>query len=264
MAVTRAILIEDIDYPRVEPYRTLRQPDAFGRRDGGFIAQGEVVLSNAMAAGRYTFSSVLVAERRLDGLAALFARLPVYAAAQDVLDGIAGFSVHRGVLAHGYVPPPPRAEALLDTLPHQAVVIGLVGINDVENMGSIFRNAAAFGASAVLVDATCCDPLYRRAVRVSVGGSLVAPYARLDRGEDLLDLLRGAGFEVLAFAPQGDAPLKHLRPVSRLALLLGAEGPGLSADMLAKVQTVAIPMAGGIDSLNVATASGIALHHVLG
>jgi tRNA G18 (ribose-2'-O)-methylase SpoU len=137
----------------------------------------------------------------------------------------------------------------------------LFGIANHDNMGGIFRNAAAFGADAVLLDADCCDPLYRKAIRVSVGGALVVSFARMRRGEDVLALLDRHGFTALALTPAGAADLKGVIPPARAAVLLGAEGPGLPANILSRASAVRIPMA-GFDSLNVATASGIVLHHL--
>jgi tRNA G18 (ribose-2'-O)-methylase SpoU len=143
-----------------------------------------------------------------------------------------------------------------------AIAVALFGIGNHDNMGAIFRNAAAFGADAVLLDAACCDPLYRKAIRVSVGAALSVPFARLPAGSDALELLRRHGVEPVALSPSGSASLAELRRPARAALLLGAEGPGLAPAVLARCRTVAIPMAGAFDSLNVATACGIALHHL--
>jgi tRNA G18 (ribose-2'-O)-methylase SpoU len=127
-------------------------------------------------------------------------------------------------------------------------------------MGGLFRNAAAFGVDAVLLDAICCDPLYRKAIRVSVGGVLTVPFATVDG--DMVETLLRHGLEPVALSPSGETPLHSFTPPSRAALLLGAEGPGLPAETLARCRTVSIPMAGSFDSLNVATTSGIALHHL--
>jgi tRNA G18 (ribose-2'-O)-methylase SpoU len=114
-----------------------------------------------------------------------------------------------------------------------------------------------------MLDADCCDPLYRKAIRVSVGAALTVPYARLERGADLVAVLAAAGFEVLALSPAGIAELEDVAPRPRQAVLFGAEGPGLALEVMARARTVRIPMAGGFDSLNVATASGIVLHHLV-
>ncbi|NBU29756.1 MAG: RNA methyltransferase, partial [Caulobacteraceae bacterium] len=127
-----------------------------------------------------------------------------------------------------------------------------------------FRNAAAFGVDAVVLNADCCDPLYRKAIRVSVGGVLVTPFARLASGQDLVGALRSAGLVPLALSPSGALPLSRLERPARVAVLLGAEGPGLSAGVMDQCQTVAIPMAAGFDSLNVSTTAGIVLHHLCG
>jgi tRNA G18 (ribose-2'-O)-methylase SpoU len=212
--VTRQILIDDPTDPRLSDYREVRERDLAGR--DGFIAEGQVVLEKLIR-GRHPLRSVLVAEKRLASLGGLLAELPqdvpVFAAGQSVMDTVVGFPIHRGILAVGERRPL-DAKALLSGLPERALVVGLVGIANHDNMGGLFRNAAAFGAEAVLLDETCCDPLYRKAIRVWV------------------------------------------------AALFGAEGPGLPAALLDGVQSVRIPMARGFDSLNVATASGIVLHHL--
>jgi len=136
----------------------------------------------------------------------------------------------------------------------------LVGIANHDNMGGLFRNAAAFGASAVLLDATSCDPLYRKAIRVSVGGALVVPFARLAPDEDLFALLAEFGLSPIALSPRGSVELSDLRFPARTAPLFGAEGPGLSDTILSCTQSVKITMHEGFDSLNVATSSGIVLH----
>lgn len=234
-------------------------------RDGLFVAEGRVVLEKAVRAIPDRIVSVLVAEKRLDGLGGLAAQLPsgtpVYAASQAVMDAIVGFPIHRGILALGRRPER-DASGLLAGLPARTLVVGLSAIANHDNMGGIFRNAAAFGADAVVLDAACCDPLYRKAIRVSVGAALTVPFARLPPGADLAATLAGAGLEVLALSPRGEIHLPDLAPPPRAAALFGAEGPGLPDEVLARVRTVRIAMAGGFDSLNVATTSGIVLHHL--
>jgi len=138
----------------------------------------------------------------------------------------------------------------------------LFGIGNHDNMGGLFRNAAAFGVDAVLLDGACCDPLYRKAIRVSVGATLKVPFARLPLGEDSLELLSRSGFAALALSPDGAERLAGLSRPNRAAVLLGAEGPGLPDDILRRARTVAIPMAAGWDSLNVAATSAIMLHEL--
>jgi tRNA G18 (ribose-2'-O)-methylase SpoU len=263
--VPPTIPITDPDDPRIAAYRHVREPDLVCRA-GRFIAEGEVVLRVLLTASRHGAESLLITQKRLAALAPLLARVPegvpVYTADQTVLDSIAGFPLHRGILALGRRAPMPTAEELLAGLGPRALVAALIGIGNHDNVGGIFRNAAAFGADAVILDSESCDPLYRKAIRVSVGASLMVPFARLERGIDVVALLSGQGFEPLALSPAGTIPLARLARPPRAAVLLGAEGPGLPADVLARARTVRIPMADGFDSLNVATASGIVLHHL--
>ncbi|MDB5476782.1 MAG: methyltransferase [Phenylobacterium sp.] len=255
------IRVEDPGDPRLVDYLSVRERDLVGR-DGRFVAEGVVVLEKLIAAGRHPLRSVLLAQKRLAALAPLLAGLPVevpvYAADQAVMDAVVGFHIHRGVLAVGERAEP-SAEALLDGLPEAALVVGLMGIANHDNMGGLFRNAAAFGADAVLIGPDCCDPLYRKAIRVSVGAALTVPFATVADGQGLAGLLAGRGFEVLALSPAGQAGLGELAWSPRQAVLFGAEGPGLPAAVLARSRTVRIPMAAGFDSLNVATTSGIVL-----
>jgi tRNA G18 (ribose-2'-O)-methylase SpoU len=187
---------------------------------------------------------------------------PIYTASRQVMDAIVGFPIHRGVLAIARRAPLEPVESLLSRLPEQALVVGLIGLANHDNVGGIFRNAAAFGARAVLLDQETCDPLYRKAIRVSVGGALVVPFTRVPSAEAMVQALEAASFEVIALSPSGQDVLSDIRPARRTALLLGAEGPGLPQEVLARTRTVSIPMSGGFDSLNVATTSGIALHHL--
>ena len=179
-----------------------------------------------------------------------------------MLDRIAGFPLHRGILAVGEKTDVPSAADLLDACGPVARIVMLFGIGNHDNMGGIFRNAAAFGADAVILDPGCCDPLYRKAIRVSVGATLLVPTAKLAAGEDPLALLDRFGFEAVALSPAGAETLAALTPPRRAALLFGSEGPGLPPALLARARSVRIPMAGGFDSLNVATTSGIVLHHI--
>jgi tRNA G18 (ribose-2'-O)-methylase SpoU len=193
----------------------------------------------------------------------LDAAIPVFVASQAVMDAVVGFHIHRGVLAHGQRPADPGPDALFAGLSGSALALCLFGIANHDNMGGIFRNAAAFGVDAVLIDDACCDPLYRKAIRVSVGATLKVPFSRVAPGEALAVLGRG-GFEALALTPAGAEPLAGVTRPDRAAILLGAEGPGLAPELLATVRTLAIPMAAGWDSLNVASASAVVLHHLLG
>ncbi|HLZ76716.1 RNA methyltransferase [Phenylobacterium sp.] len=260
-----ATAIDDPDDPRLADYRQVRERDLVGR-NGGFIAEGVVVLEKLIARGRHPLRSVLVAQKRVAALEPLLAALPpgveVYAAGQAVMDAVVGFPIHRGVLAAG-VRAEPGLDAMLAALPERALVVGLCGIANHDNMGGLFRNAAAFGADAVLLDDDCCDPLYRKAIRVSVGAALTTPFARAGSAGALAARLVAEGFAVMALSPGGAVELSQVGAAPRRAVLFGAEGPGLPAAVLAQAQTVRIEMAGGFDSLNVATASGIVLHQMV-
>lgn len=259
------IEIHDPDDPRIERYRNIRERDLVGRA-GLFIAEGKVVVEKMVGSSLHRPLSMLIAAKRLDGLQSLLMMLPgdvpVFVAAQDVLDTIAGFAMHRGILAVGSRLDVPNADVLLSNVQGDGDVLVLSGIANHDNMGGIFRNAAAFGMAAVLLDADCCDPLYRKAIRVSVGASLLVPTARLSRGEDVLALLERHAFAPVALSPAGTTLLANWRPTRRNAMLLGAEGPGLAPDLLRRTLSLRIAMAAAFDSLNVATTSGIVLHHL--
>ena len=259
------VRIDDPDDPRIADYRSVRERDLVGRR-GLFVAEGAVVLAVLAASRRHRTLSVLLDERRLEGLAGTLAHLgpdvPVHVASRSVIDRIAGFPLHRGILALGCREAPVEPATLLAGLGQRAVVVVASGIANHDNIGGIFRNAAAFGADAVLLDAECCDPFYRKALRVSVGHALTVPTARLAPGTDPVALLAGHGFEVLSLSPAGREHLVDVARPPRVALLLGSEGPGLPAEVLARSRAVSIAMAPGVDSLNVAVTCGIVLHHL--
>jgi tRNA G18 (ribose-2'-O)-methylase SpoU len=259
------ILIDDPNDPRVAAYRDIKERDLVGRQ-GLFIAEGETVLRAFVRDAPERVRSLLIDGKRIDKLGEVLAGLPpgvpVYVAGQAVLDAIAGFHLHRGVLAVGAKPEPMSADALLQRAGQRAVVLVLMGIANHDNLGGIFRNAAAFGVDGVILDGDCCDPFYRKAIRVSIGATLSLPTAWLAPGEDVVALLERHGFQGLALSPAAGETLARLDPPARAAVLLGAEGPGLSQAVMDRVRTVGIPMAGGFDSLNVATTSGIVLHHL--
>lgn len=254
--------ITDPDDDRIADYRALTDVELRTRWEpphGLFIAEGELVLRRALRAG-YPPRSFLVDAKRVDQLADLeTGDAPVYAAAPDVLERATGFHVHRGVLASFRRIPLPSVAELLDTARR---VVVLEDVNNHTNLGAIFRAVAALGVDAVLLSPSCADPLYRRSVRVSMGEVFAVPYARLEPWPDGLDQLRSAGFTVLALTPAPDAvPIQRLTAAqrSRSALLLGAEGPGLSRAALAGSDVrVVIPMRRNVDSLNVAAATAVA------
>lgn len=261
------IPIDDPDDPRLAPYRGIRERD-LARRDGLFIAEGKVVLDVLFAARRFEAQSVLLLQNRLPGMRETLSRapegLPVYVVPPAVMDAVAGFNVHRGALAAVRRRPAEAAAGLISALPREALVLGLIGIANHDNVGSIFRNAAAFGVDAVLLDRGCCDPLYRKAVRVSVGAALKVPFAVAEDASALVSALDDAGFEQFALSPRGSLDIGRLVRPPRAALFLGTEGQGLPDAVMNRIATLRIPIASGFDSLNVAAASAIALHRLHG
>jgi tRNA G18 (ribose-2'-O)-methylase SpoU len=263
--VPELIEIDAPDDPRIDAYRNIRERDLVGR-EGLFVAEGKVVLEKLIDADLHRPISLLIASKRLDALQPLISRVsgevPVYVAAQAVMDAIAGFPLHRGILAIGRRNGMLTADELLGARRERSTVLVLTAIANHDNLGGIFRNAAAFGVNAVLLDADCCDPLYRKAIRVSVGATLLVPFAKMARDENLIDLLERHAFSPVALSPAGACLLTDWLPDRRTAVLLGAEGPGLSASLIRDTQSVRIAMSAGFDSLNVATTSGIVLHHI--
>lgn len=252
------------DDPRIAVYRHVRERDLVGR-EGRFLAEGEVVVRVLLTKSRFQAESLLLEERRvaaLEDVLALHPELPVYVAPQALMNEIAGFPIHRGILAAGLRGEDLAPDALLASIEGPAVVVGLEGIANHDNVGGIFRNGAAFGAKAVLLDPTSCDPLYRKAIRVSVGAALRVPFARSASSAAMIESLRRAGFAIFALTPRPDAkPIEGFAFPERTAFLLGAEGPGLSdATLDAADERLRIDIESDFDSLNVAAASAIALH----
>ena len=250
----------------LDDYRALRDPARrreVERQRGFFVVEGRHALE-ALLGSAYPVRSVLVAEPKAAPIRALVAgRAPVLVAPAAEMAALTGFDFHRGVVASaGRLPLP----AVDDVVAGARTVAVLEGLNDHENLGALFRNAAAFGVDAVLLDPTTADPLYRRSVRVSAGHVLRVPWTRVADWPGGLATLRERGFRVVALTPAPDAdPVDRLTcdDQRRVALLLGAEGPGLSAAALAAAdRRLRIPIAPGVDSLNVATAAAIAFHAV--
>ncbi len=268
MSPLRTIPIESADDPRIAEFRDIRERDLTGRQDR-FIAEGTVVLrvlAEAAPQGRFVAEKVLLLANRVAGVAGLLAQLPpevpVYVAQAPVMNAITGFDMHRGVLALGRRAVKPDCAEILRQLPETALAAVCCGISNHDNIGAIFRNAAALGADAVLLDETCCDPLYRKALRVSVGSVLAVPYSRAGSAETILAALAEGGFSILALSPSGRADIRAVEPGRRVALVLGTEGEGLPQDILSRFQSVRVPQAPGLDSLNVGTATGIALYQI--
>ena len=258
--------ITDPHDPRVDDFRDLnsvdRRPDLPSGK-GLVIAEGVLVVQR-MLASRFSPHALLGTERRLTELRADLAGagVPFHRASAEVMAEVVGFHLNRGVLAAARRPP---ELAVADLIGGARTVAVLEGVNDHENLGSIFRNAAGLGVDAVLFGAGCADPLYRRAVRVSMGHALLVPFARAQTWPGDLDLLRDNGFSLLAMTPHPQAETLATA-MGRLgdrkaAVLMGAEGPGLTETVLRRADArVRIPMARGTDSLNVATAAALAFY----
>ncbi|HEV7310237.1 RNA methyltransferase [Ensifer sp.] len=268
-ALPPVLRIDDPADPRIAGFISIKERDLTGRQ-GRFIAEGTVVLRMLAAAHRagrgFAAEAMLLLENRLDGVRDILADfppdVPVYVANAAVFDAIAGFNMHRGVLALGRRSGEPGRDQLLAALPANSLVLAACGISNHDNMGSLFRNAAAFGVDAVLMDETSCDPLYRKAIRVSVGSVLTVPYAREGSVAALIERLQAEGFAIWGLSPAGTSDLGAIPPAPRTALLMGTEGEGLPQSVLASIRTARIRQRPGLDSLNVSTAAGIALHQV--
>jgi tRNA G18 (ribose-2'-O)-methylase SpoU len=259
----------DPDDPRLDDFRDLnsidRRPD-LPTGKGLVIAEGVLVVQR-MLASRFTPHALLGTQRRLDeledDLAGFKGRVaPFYRTSADVMARVVGFHLNRGVLAVARRVPEPSVAQLIEGARTIAV---LEGVNDHENLGSIFRNAAGLGVDAVVFGSGCADPLYRRAVRVSMGHALLVPYARSPDWPADLMTLKESGFRLLAMTPDGGAcPLAEAMAAARgdrVAVLVGAEGPGLTpAALRLSDLPVRIPMSRGTDSLNVATAAALAFY----
>jgi tRNA G18 (ribose-2'-O)-methylase SpoU len=254
--------VTSADDPRLADYHGLtdvRLRTTWEPPHGVFIAESELVIRRAMAAG-YRPRSMVMAPEWLERMAPLIADVdaPVYSAPYDVLRELTGFHVHRGALASFHRKPALGVDDVAASAHRLVVLEDMVSHT---NLGAVFRCAAALGMDGVVLSPQCADPLYRRSVRVSMGEVFAVPYARADHWPGWLDELRGSGWRVVALTPADDATrLDHLDvdPADRVAVLLGTEGPGLSPAALDRADVQArIPMAAGVDSLNVAAAAAV-------
>lgn len=247
-------------------YRNIPDPELVARR-GLFVAEGRLVVTRLLTASPLTPRSVMVTETAYAAIRpVLDARpeVPVYVVPQAVMNEIAGFNIHRGCLALGERPDPPDWRGVAAGA-RRMVVLERVG--DADNVGSMFRSAAALGADAVLLGPSCADPLYRKAIRTSMGAVLAVPFARAEPWPAALCDLRHAGWSVIGLTPEPAAvPLRDAADAigrARAALVVGHEGEGLTREALDACGLRArIPMAGGTDSLNVATAAAVALYEL--
>ncbi|WP_336659327.1 TrmH family RNA methyltransferase [Leucobacter sp. USHLN153] len=261
----RVIRIDDLSSPELADYtqltdvalRRVREPE-----EGLYLAESPKVIERALRSGHRPRSVLLLEEwlPRVEPLLADYPDVPVYVGESEQLAELTGFHLHRGALASMHRPAPRDPAELLR---ESRRVVVLEALADHTNVGAIFRSVAALGADAVLLTPDCADPLYRRAVRVSMGAVLQVPWARLPDWREAGPMIRDAGFELTAFALRDDAEdlaeyVGDLPP--RLALMFGTEGAGLSRRALAaSTRAVVIPMEHGVDSLNVSTAAALAL-----
>ena len=255
------IRIDTFDDPRVDAYRRVSDGDLLRRRNL-FVAEGRLVVGRLFESG-HRIVSVLVNEasrRALEpSLSALPEDVPAYVCDTEDFASITGFNLHRGCLA---LAERPADRPFAEVIQGGDRLLILEGVTDPDNVGSAFRNAAAFGAR-VLLSPSCCDPLYRKAIRTSMGSVLRTPYARLNNWPDDLAAVKAHRFSVVAITPRAHAvDLSSCSKHQRMALLVGSEGPGLSPAAEAFADACArIPMSADVDSLNLATATGIALHY---
>jgi tRNA G18 (ribose-2'-O)-methylase SpoU len=283
------IQITDRGDPRIAPFVGVRERDLTGGADGRFIVEGKVPLQILLTRARFEVESLFLCENRIAPLADILADvpedIPVYTAPQSLMDQVVGFPIHRGVLAcarKGAAPTlhtlfsakpervpgaqsarPDQRREVPDQVRNSRTLLVLNQISNHDNVGGAFRNAAAFGADGVILDAGSCDPLYRKSIRVSSGSTLWLPYHHGGTGAEQIAALKAAGFTVWAMTPRHEArPLAELKRPDKLAILLGAEGPGLPDTLITACEPVRIPMRTGFDSVNVATAGAIALSHV--
>jgi tRNA G18 (ribose-2'-O)-methylase SpoU len=254
--------VAEADDPRIAAYAHVGD-HAWLIRHGLFVAEGRLVVERLIDDGRYDIHSVLVTPAAVDPLHARFARLSadIYVAHQSLLHAVTGFNFHRGCLALVRRPEPVPLERFLSA----RRMLLLEGVGNPDNVGGLFRVAAALGADGVLLDSRSADPLYRKAVRTSMGTVLRVSFAQVDEWTDALTTLAVAGFRLIALTPDSSArtlsELADTGRYERVALMLGAEGPGLSADTLgAAHERARIPIARGVDSLNVVVAAAIALY----
>ncbi|MGW8375791.1 RNA methyltransferase [Streptomyces sp. ODS28] len=261
------ITVTDPEDPRLSDFTGLTDVELRRTREpaeGLFIAEGEKVIRRALHAG-YEMRSMLLSSKWVDVMRDVIDEVPapVYAVSPELAERVTGYHVHRGALASMQRKTLPTPGELLGTARRVAV---LETVNDHTNIGAVFRSAAALGMDAVLLTPDCADPLYRRSVKVSMGAVFAVPYARLESWPHALDPVRDAGFSLLALTPDPKAvPIEDAvtDDLPRTALMLGAEGTGLSARALrAADEWVRIPMAHDVDSLNVAAAAAVAFYAV--
>ena len=271
-----ALSVEHIDSlsdPRLDDYRDVRDKELLRSRSL-FIVEGRENVRRLIRDSSHQPRSLLLSKPAFDAMADFLAQLPdpvrVLVGAREVVSSVAGFDLHRGCLAAVERKPSAEPSSLLAAPGEDSLVVVLEGLANPDNVGAVFRSAMALGVDAVLLCPRCCDPLYRKAIRVSMGAALCVPTARFDTWPGGLEELRAADYRIVAVHPGRDAEevgtprwTEHVRQFSRVALVLGAEGNGLSAETLARCdERHRIAMVQDFDSLNVATACAIVLHHL--
>ena len=266
MADARFIEITDADDQRIIEFCNIKERD-LTRREGQFIAEGKVVLQHLVNSQitdrRFEIVKILILKSRFDGVEELLSTVPdtvpIYIAEKSVMNDIAGFEMHRGILALGKYHS--NVKTVLDEN-ERSLVLGACGISNHDNLGSMFRNATAFGVDKIVLDKTCCHPLYRKAIRVSVGTALTMPFELDIDIQQMISDYTAKGYSIYGLSPHGTEMIDELKPAQKTLLLLGTEGEGLPASVMRQVKTARIAQSDGLDSLNVATASGIALWQI--
>jgi tRNA G18 (ribose-2'-O)-methylase SpoU len=265
------VAIDGVDDARIAEYRDIADHDALVAR-GLFVAEGRLVVERLLD-DRFHIRSLLLNRAAFAALEPRLTNLPretaTFICATEDFEAVTGYDIHRGCLALAERPDPPLLE---DVLMRARSLVLLEGVGNADNIGGIFRNAAAFGAGAIILSHGCADPLYRKAIRTSMAATLRIPFSTVpfaDLWTPALTRVRAAGFQLVALTPREpaqdlDAFASAGRP-NRIALVVGAEGPGLSAETEAIADIrVRIPIRSAVDSLNVAVATGIALHRLVG
>lgn len=272
MADERIIEISQADDPRIAEFCNIKERD-LTRKSDQFIAEGKVVLQHLIHSQisdrRFEIVKVLILKNRLDGVRDVLDEVPldvpIYTADKSVMNEIAGFEMHRGILALGqYNRDGDNADQAAKEIDADApsLVLAACGISNHDNLGSIFRNAAAFGVEKILLDPTSCHPLYRKAIRVSVGSALTVPFELDVDVMSMIEDYTNQGYSIYGLSPRGTQMIDALELSQKTLLLLGTEGEGLPDEIMAQIKTAKISQSDGLDSLNVATASGIALWQI--
>ena len=266
----QAVRVDTLDDPRIADFRHIPDPVRLRER-GTFVAEGRLAVRRLIADARFQVRALLVTPTALELLKDAHGldgeAPPVYVASRALIKEIGGYDFHQGCLGLAERPQPEKLTALLRRLDRRRPIVVLELVGNADNVGGIFRNAAAFGAAAVLLSPGCCDPLYRKAVRTSIAASLQIPFAVLDDWPWGLDGVRRQGYNLVALTPDAEATslerYRFFESGRGAALMLGNEGDGLSPDALAAADaTVRISLEPTVDSLNVATTAAIVLHHI--